>query len=146
MTAEASLERVGVEGVHGIEVQPITLGGDRMHGNDVGVPDLGEDARLAHETLDGRRGGELGSEHLDRHRGVEGHVAGEVHRAHAAHPELPEQFVIRCQRRAEPFEEGRHHVIAVGNIRAACRKVKRHSCRDGNDIAGWSILRAVVRQ
>ena len=48
----------------------------------------GGDADLALEPLGAERGGELGMEHLERDRAVVAEVLGEVHRGHAAAPQL----------------------------------------------------------
>ena len=43
---------------------------------------------LAQEALGPERGGQLGVQHLERDRAVVPEVVGEVHRGHAAAPEL----------------------------------------------------------
>ena len=56
-----------------------------VDGDDVGVVQVGGGLGLAPEPLDEARvAGELGEEHLDRHRTVEQLVAGEVHLRHPA--------------------------------------------------------------
>ena len=48
----------------------------------------GGEADLALEALGPERGGQLGVEHLERHRPVVPEVLGEIDRGHAAAPEL----------------------------------------------------------
>ena len=56
--------------------------------------EVGGGLRLAAEPLDeGRVGGELGEQHLDRDRTVEQQVAGEEHVGHAAAPDAALQLV-----------------------------------------------------
>ena len=58
------------------------------HWNDVGMLEPGGETDLAEEAVHADRTGELGVEHLDRHRAVESVVARQPHRCHAASAQL----------------------------------------------------------
>ncbi len=71
-----------------------------VHADDVGVVEVGRRLRLAAEALDEVRvDGELGEQHLDRHRPVEQQVARQEHVGHAAAPDALLDFVAVVENR-----------------------------------------------
>ena len=107
MLREMALEGVALQVVHHIEVQAI-LFMHRMHGNDVRMPQIREDASFVDKLVDGLRRPQLGPQHFDGNEAVEGHVARQVDGSHAAASELGQQLVLRRQSRTQALREGRH--------------------------------------
>ena len=107
MLLEMRLEGLALQVVHHIEVQAVTFI-DLVNRNDVGVSQIGEDASFVDELLDGLDRPQFGPQHLDGHGTVEGDVAGQVHRSHAAASELTQQLVLGRQSRTQALKEGRH--------------------------------------
>ena len=86
-----------VDVLHDDEVRAVLLA-PVEHRDDVRVVQVGGGLRLAAEAGDeGGVVGELGEQHLDRHRPVELEVAGEEHLGHAAPPESAVQLVAAVE-------------------------------------------------
>ena len=81
---------------------------------DVGVLQPGGEADLPEEALGAERRGELGVEHLERHRPVVAEVVGEADRGHAAAAELALERVPVLQSRAEGLYRVRHRSLVMG--------------------------------
>jgi hypothetical protein len=77
-----------------------------VHGEDVGVLQVGGDGDLAQEPLGRRR--QLRAHHLERHLAVVLQVLGEIHGGHPARAELPLDRVAVGQRRAQPVRLPAH--------------------------------------
>ncbi len=75
----------------------------------------GGELDLALEPLGAERGGELGVQHLERHRAVVPEVVGEVHRGHAAPAELALDPVSPGQMRLQRLQLG-HVTSDVGDV------------------------------
>ena len=110
LAAEPVAEALALDERHG---EPEPAGGLARveHGEDVGVLQPGGEADLALEPVRPERGGQLGVEHLERHRPVVPEVLGEVDGGHAPAAELALDRVAVPQSRAEIRQGIRHDVL-----------------------------------
>ena len=92
---------------HGEPELPAGLAGI-VDAEDVGVLQAGGGGDLASEALGAERVRELGEQHLERHRALVLHVAGEPDRRHAPAPDLALQRVLVAQASLEVFVSIRH--------------------------------------
>ena len=83
---------------------------------DVGVLQPRGQADLALEALGAERGGELGMQHLERDGPVVLEVADEIHRGHAAAPELALERVAVAQRRLQLGQAVTAHVLSTTRV------------------------------
>ena len=90
-------DRVTVDELHDDEVGA-RLGAPVVHAGDVGMGQVGRGLGLPTEPLDeGRVGGELREEHLDRDHAVQREVAGQVDLGHSAAGDLALDLVAAAQ-------------------------------------------------
>ena len=87
---------------------------------DVRVLQVGRGRNLGDEPLGADDGGQLGAQHLDGHLALVLEVLGQVHRGHAAGPELALDAVAVGKGRGEAFD-GAAHRLTVPPWRAVRR-------------------------
>ena len=102
---EARRERGAVEEVHDEVVEPVGLVGV-VDGEDVGMAQPGQGARLPHEPLGGGGGGPARLEHLDGDGPAQAGVPGGVHDPHAAGRDLGFHGIARRERGAQAVQQG----------------------------------------
>ena len=85
-----------------------------MQRQDVGVLKLGRELDLTQEPLGAERDGELGAEHLESDEPLVPEVPCEVHRGHAALPELALNGIAVCQGRGQGWGVGGHGLWVEG--------------------------------
>ncbi len=118
-------QRVAVDERHDVVEEPVRFTRIKQR-QDVRGLQLGRDLDLAQEALPADGLGQLGAQHLDRHPPIVLQVLGQVHRGHAARPELALD------------------VVAVGEGGGDLGKVAQRValvwgwCRGGRDGAGRS--------
>ena len=116
LAADPVAEALALDEGHG-EPQPAGGLARVQHGEDVRVLQPGGEADLALEALRPQRGGQLGVEHLERHRPVVPEVVGEVDDGHAPAAELALDRVAIPQSRAEIRQRIRHDVLPSTSFR-----------------------------
>jgi len=109
LAANPVAEALALDEGHG-EPQPAGDLARVQHGEDVRVLQPGGEADLALESLRPQRRGQLGVEHLERHRPVVPKVLGQVNDGHAPAAELALDLVAIPQSRAEVHQGIRHEV------------------------------------
>jgi hypothetical protein len=121
LTAQPLAERLPLHVRHGVVEEPV-LRLPRLAAveerQDVRVRQVGRDLDLAQKALAPKRRGELGVQHLQRHRPPQLPVLRQVHHRHPPTPQLALEVVAVGQRRRQLVTEIRHGRNAPGGKRS----------------------------
>ena len=86
--AQTQPQRIALDERHGV-VEDVPDLIRHEDGNDVGMRELRREFHLSEKPLSAHPVGELGIQHLDRHRSPRTMLLGEIHGGHASPPDLP---------------------------------------------------------
>ncbi len=115
-------------------IEQVARGAGGMDRHDVRMPQAGDGARLGEEPArDGRVGGQLGVDNLDRDGAIEGGIDGAEDDAHAPPPQLLAEPVLRAEgglQGGKGISRGVRHGFAGSGEREANIPIRRagHTC------------------
>ena len=113
LARQPDAEALALDVRHDVEDEAVGLARVEQRQN-VGVLEVGGGLDLGQEPLGAEDGGQLGTEHLERHLAVVAHVVGEIDGGHAALAHLALEAVAVGQGGAQVRERLGHGVHAPG--------------------------------
>jgi hypothetical protein len=132
LAIEPGAERFALDIGHDVIEEAVGLTGIEQR-QDVRVLQLGGGGDLLHEPLGAEDGSQLGFQDLDRDLAIVLQVLGEVHRGHAAPPQLALDAVALGERGGQALCDRRHFAVSARRASSA-RQLKITF----SDFASWS--------